>query len=651
MLKPQKTQNSIVPHLIVVFIFLSTIFVFSGALKNSFLNWDDDFQTYENTANRNISSQSLFKMLIALHPVLRIWQPLPRLSYSLDYQLYGLAPWGYHLTNILIHAANACLVFGVFYLLVASSRPKLAAKPVLYFSGTLMALIFAIHPLRVEPVSWVSSRDELLCALFFLAALLTYILYGRSSATIRRYSLLSVAWLFFLFALMSKAMAISLPIVLLLLDAFPFNRIRNLRTFSSCIVEKIPFFVLSGFSGIITLTTRSSGNLPQSILELNIFTSLWEGFQALLFHQKALETQTIGFAQRAVLSVQNIWFYVEKTLWPKELLPYYSMPENLTLSSGTFWFSLAFTFIITAICIRQFKRGNPLWALIWGYYIVTIFPVLGFVYSGYRGPSSDRYTYISTLSFYFLIGLAVLWLWENKFSPLRTRLYKIGLFVSSFILVCTLTILTFQQIKIWKDGESFWFYLLEHQPRNTLVLTSLGNHYWEKGQTENAMLNYQKALHINPDLYTTRNDLGLLYSSLQPKKAEREFKAVLEQAPEYHPAYNNLGLLYMAQGKMELAEQSFLETLRIKPGYARGHNNLGLIYLKKKLLNKAEKEFFSALENQPDFADAHNNLGLIYMARGKKKEAENKFEEALALNPNFKAAFGNLLKLHEKYKM
>ena len=311
MLKSQKPKNSFFIQLIVGFIFLSTILIFSGALKNSFLNWDDDFQIYENTENRNMSSDNLFKMFIALHPVLRIWQPIPRLSYSLDYQLYGLAPWGYHLTNLLLHGANTCLVFGIFYILVSSHRLDLTSKPILGLSGALTALIFAIHPSRVEPVSWISSRDELFCTLFFLAALLTYILYGKSTTNIRRYSLLSVAWLFFLFALMSKAMAISLPIVLLLLDAFPFNRIRNFRTFSLCIVEKIPFFFLAGFSGIMTLTTRSSNNLPQSILDLNIFTSLWEGFKTLLFHQKILETQTIGFAQRAVLSVQNIWFYVE----------------------------------------------------------------------------------------------------------------------------------------------------------------------------------------------------------------------------------------------------------------------------------------------------------------------------------------------------
>lgn len=651
MLKPQNSQNPIIIPLTVAFVFLATIFAFNGVLKNSLLNWDDSGLISNNTLIRHMSLENIFKMFIALDPELNIWQPIPRLSYSLDYQLYELEPWGYHLTSLLIHGSNTCLVFGVFYSLVLSSRPELAAKPILCLAGALTAITFGIHPLRVEPVAWVSSRDELFCAFFFLAALLAYISYGKNAPLIRKYSVLSIAWLFFLFALMSKAMAISLPIVLLLLDVFPLNRIRDFRTLSTCIAEKIPFLLLAGISGVMTLVTRSSGTPPQSILELNFFTSLWDGFKALLLYETTSETQSVGFSQRAILSIQNIWFYIEKTLWPKSLLPYYSMPENLTLSSGVFWFSLLFTFIITAICFQQAKRGNSLWAVIWSYYLVTIFPVLGFVSSRYRGSSSDRYTYISTLSFYFLIGLAVLWVWKNYSAPLKTNLQKIGVFFSSIILLFALTLLTFQQVKIWKDGESFWFYLLEHHPKSAFILASLGNEYRDKGQVRMAMSLYQEALQTDNDLLTARNNLGLLYFSSQPKKAEQEFKTVLEQAPNYYRAHNNLGLLYMAQENMDLAEQNFMEALRIKPGYAKSHNNLGLIYMKKKQFKKAEDEFLSALENQPGFVEACNNLGTIYMVLGKWKKAEKKFEEALILNPSFEPAFRNLLKLHERGKI
>jgi Tfp pilus assembly protein PilF len=651
MLKTKNPQNPFIIFLTVVFIFLATTFIFSETLKSSFLNWDDNVQISQNTLIRDVSPENILKMLIALDPELHIWQPIPRLSYSLDYQLYELAPSGYHLTSLLIHGANTCLVLGIFYCLVLSRRPDLTATFVLCFASAMTALTFGIHPLRVEPVAWVSSRDELLCAFFFLAAVLTYILYGRNTTNIRKYSSLAIAWLFFLFALMSKAMAISLPLVLLLLDVYPLNRIRNFQTFSCCIAEKTPFLILSIFSGIMTLVTRSSGDPPQTILELNIFTSLWQGFKALLFHQTTSEAQSIGLAQRAILSVQNIWFYVKQTLWPKPLLPYYSVPENLTFTSGTFWFSLVFTFIITAIGIRQFKRGEKIWFIIWGYYLVTIFPVLGFIYSGYRGPSSDRYTYISTLSFYFLIGLTILWVWENRPGPIKTNLQKVGAFTSCMILVCSLTALTFQQIKIWKDGESFWSYLLESHPQKAFVLTSMGDHYRNTGQIKKAEMKYQEALIFDPDLYTTRNNLGLLYSSWKPKIAEQEFKVVLKQTPDFYPAHNNLGLLYLGQESLELAEQNFMEALRIKPGYAKSHNNLGLIYMKKKQLKKAEDAFLTALKNQPGFAEAFNNLGTIYMTQKEWKKAEKKFEEALTVDPNFEPAFRNLLKLHERGKI
>lgn len=650
MLKLHNLRLTAITQLTVVLIFFTTVFVFSGVLNFSFLNWDDGVQIYENTSIRDISFKNIYRMLIALDPELHIWQPIPRLTYSLDYQLYGLTPWGYHLTSLLIHGANTCLVFGIFFYLVSSGKTMTVSKPVLCLAGSLTAITFGIHPLRVEPVSWISSRDELLCSFFFLASLLTYIIYLQNIENTKRYSLLIIAWLLFLFALMSKAMAISLPIVLLLLDAFPFNRFRGFQAFITCVVEKIPFFILSGLSGVMTLVTRSSSNPPQTILELNIFSSLWEGFKTLLFYQSTSETEAIGFGERAILSIQNIWFYIQKTLWPTNLLPYYPAPENLTLSSIAFWFSLFFTLIITAVCVKQFKRNNHLWITIWGYYLITIFPVLGFVYSGYRGPSSDRYTYISTLSFYFLTGLALLWFWKQKVIAERSNRYKAFIFGSSIFLICTMATMTFQQSKIWKDGENFWSYLLENHPQKAFALTSLGDHYRNSGQIQKAILNYREALKIDPALHTTRNNLGLLYSKENPTKAEKEFKTVLEQVPEYYPALNNLGVLYMGQKKMELAILSFKKALTIKPGYARSHNNLGLIFMEKKMLEKAEAEFVSALENKPGFVEAYNNLGMIYMALGKQKEAANNFEKALALNPNFEAAFKNLLILQKKAK-
>ncbi|MZH02314.1 MAG: tetratricopeptide repeat protein [Nitrospinae bacterium] len=648
MFKLHNLRTTAIIQLTVVLIFFTTALVFSGVLNYSFLNWDDGVQIYENTSIRDVGFKNIYRMFIALDPELHIWQPIPRLTYSLDYQLFGLAPWGYHLTSLLIHGANTCLVFGIFFCLVSSSNAITVSKPVLCLAGSLTALTFGIHPLRVEPVSWISSRDELLCSFFFLSSILTYIVYLRDNEITKRYSLLAIAWLLFLFALMSKAMAISLPIVLLLLDACPFIRIRGFKSLISCVVEKIPFLILSVLSGVMTLVTRSSSNPPQTILELNIFSSLWDGFKTLLFYQSTSEKESIGLAERAILSIQNIWFYIQKTLWPEDLLPYYPAPENLTLSSGPFWFSLFITLTITAVCVKQIKRGNLLWITIWSYYLITILPVLGFVYSGYRGPNSDRYTYISTLSFYFLAGLAFLRFWKHKVISEGSNLYKTFILGSGIILISTLATLTYQQSKIWKDGESFWSYLLANHPKKAFALSSMGDHYRNSGQMQKAISSYLEALNIDPSLHETRNNLGLIYSKDSPESAEQEFKMVLEQVPEYYPAHNNLGVLYMGQKKTDLAIQSFTKALNIKPGYARSHNNLGLIFMEKKLLEKAEAEFISALENKPGFVEAHNNLGMIYMALGKLKKAENNFEKALTLNPDFEPAFKNLLILQRK---
>jgi len=643
-------------------LFLLTVIVFQGVLDNGFvLNWDD-FEYV--TDNRLVQKgTNFFEILTAFHSA--NWHPLTWFSHSLDYQLYGLNPRGHHLTSLVLHGLNTCWVFALFILLAGNGRESFDYD--VYAGGIFSALLFGLHPLRVESVAWVSERKDLLCAFFFFSTLAAYCFYAREKKG-WKYGIL-----IFLFALaiMSKPMAVTLPVVLLLIDVFPLQRLRLLKELPPLLIEKIPLFALSLTGGVLTLVAQKS---------TGAITSL----------------EATSFSDRIINSFHALWSYLEKTIWPVDLLPFYPFWENPSLLSTKFLPGLILISGVALFGFFQWRKGNPAWLIAWMFYLVTLAPVIGIIKVGAQA-MADRYTYIPTLGPAFLAGAGLMIGW-------RKNILRSGIILMTTIMVFALSFLSMKQIKIWHDGQSLWLPVVEKFPgkvhhahanlatfhfqegqlekaesqlkialkiqpdevdslfylgmiytdqgrlaeaRDVLqkalrinaederVLYRLGVLHEKSGQADLAQNEYQKALGLNPELETVRLRLGQLYSKTgQIQKAEEQFNKVLELDAESEGARNNLGALYYQTGRFQDAETEYLRVIKAWPQKMRAYNNLGVLYYETKKFTEAEKIFQKVLGMDPNHIDAKNNLGMLYLQMNKKKEAIKLLVSSNTMDPN-----------------
>ncbi|MEE9258282.1 MAG: tetratricopeptide repeat protein, partial [Nitrospinaceae bacterium] len=583
-------------------------------------------------------------------------------------------PWGHHFTSVILHGFNTCIVFFLFIVFAEKIRPGFKSDPSLSLIGGAVALIFGLHPLRVESVAWVSARNDLICGLFFFTALLAYFFYAAKKSAGSRTVLYLTTLILFTLALLSKPMAVTLPVILLLMDGYPLERFKQHGRPLFLFLEKLPFFILSLVSGMITLMARAQGETAGSVGKLN--------FSGGLTH--AGSTGSPGLAERFLNAVDSLSFYAEQTLWPVHLIPYYPLPENPTVFSEPFIASAVIVGGLTALCIWMWQRGQKFYLICWLYYLVTIAPVSGLIDSREQIAGADRYTYISTVSFYFLAGAGILWAWKKNSQPLNRNPFKAGALFSCLAVTLILGLLSAQQIKVWKNGETLWSHVARSFPgRLALAHTKLGDFFRSDGQFKKAEAEYRQALAINPKDSGSYNNLGLVYmDSGRAQEAETAFKNALRIDPKHAKSHNNLGLLYMESGRTQEAASAFQAALKIQPRFTGAHNNFGLLHQKNgnleeaeaeyqlalkadprfaKTLNnfgllymeqghtgKAEEAFTSALKNRPEFAEARNNLGLIHLQKGERGKAIEAFETALKLNPGFAPAYRNLMALHNK---
>ncbi len=616
-MKFEKTLNILPPCFFYLFaIFLTVLAVFQGALDLEFLNWDDPFYVYENPMIQSLDWVHLKKMATEFHSA--NWHPLTWFSHALDYRFYELSPWGHHLTNIILHGLNTGLVFLLFVTMMRKVWQDRLPTEFLWISASVTALLFGLHPLRVESVAWVSERKDLLCGFFFLSTLLVYLFYATAETPGTRRRGYLLAMLCFILALLSKPMAVTLPLVLFLLDVYPLNRFWGQEKPSFLVLEKLPFFAFSLISAILTFLAQNAGGAVKS------------------FEEYALD-------ERILNAIRTLMFYMEQTLWPGRLVPFYPFPKNLTLTSVSVAVSALLVFAVTYFCVRMWGKKQKFWGVAWLYYLITIFPVIGIFQVGLQG-AADRYTYLPTLSIYFLIGGGILWEWEK--SPLRKfkSPSKIGSLILVLAVMTCLSLLTIQQVQVWKNGESFWKYLIGQFPNQiSFAHVGLGDFYKQKGLLENAETEFKKALRINPDDSQANYNLGWIYNKKNAiKKAEEVFNAAIRSNPKNYQAHNSLGLIYAKRGQFEIAEKAFQNALNIDSRYIPSLNNLGIIYIETGRLKDAERMLKYALTIKPEYLEAYDNLGLVYHDMGLSEKAIENFKTALKLDPFFAPAYNNL---------
>jgi tetratricopeptide (TPR) repeat protein len=523
------------------------------------------------------------------------WHPLTSLSHAIDYALWGFNPFGYHLTNIIFHSLNTLFVFLLAILLMVkasavNSIPRSPQTPLLIstkalIAASMTALLFALHPLQVESVAWIAERKNVLCTFFVLLTLLSYLMYiSAVYPTSRRMWFISCLFLF-LFALMSKPMAVTLPMVLLILDGYPLKRIHfSLRKSTSVLLEKIPFFILSIFDSLITILMQHNAGSLKSLDQIHLISRLFNAISTLVF-------------------------YLEKTFFPAKLVPFYPLASAVDRSYVAYLFSGIVVLVITGFCLWRAQKRTYLFLTVWLYYVVTLLPMIGIIQVGDQA-AADRYTYLANVSIFFLVGLATVWVFEKisltNYSKLLGRLVFL-LILGGFFLLANLTV---NQIKIWRNPESLWRYVSSNYP-NSVPFShyNLGIALFQKGNIDEAISAYKRTITIDP---------------------------------RYEKAYFSLGYAYARKGMIDKAISDFKQALSLNPRHAEAHYALGFVYNAKGMSDEALFEFKRALTFKPRYPEVHYNLGVLYQKRGKLDEAIFEYKQAIAIKPNYPEAHQDL---------
>ena len=567
---------------------LLAFLVYLPSLWCGFVNWDDDIYVYANPDLRSLDFNFIRWSLTAL--VNDHWYPLTIISFALDYTFWGLDPTGYHLTNVILHLLNTLLVFFLatrLFTIGNGNDTAYGTGPLV--TGVVTALLFALHPLHVESVAWVTERKDVLYAFFFLLSITFYLEYVCGSGKKTLYYALML--LSFVLSLMSKPMAVTLPVALLILDYYPLSRRDGL---ARLVGEKAPLFVLSLTSSVITILAMRSG---VGMISLDSLPAL----------------------SRLLITVRGYAFYLYKTVLPFELFPFYSIPDNIGFLSPEFAGSIALVLGVTVFCIATIKK-NKHFAAAWFFYLVTLFPVIGVFQSGGQA-AADRFTYIPLLGPFLLLGLGASAFYRR--SSARKRVIHL---CAAALLTALLSYATVVQINIWRDSITLWTRGVALNPDSKVALTNLGLAYNTRGKPEKAVEFFKRAIVLWPQLAGPRVNLGIAYFNLGDfEKAEAEFKEALRLEPGFAEAHNNLGFVAINKGLKDEAIVEFQEAIRLRPDYAGAKGILGVLYAEQGRIDAAIEELEAATVLEPRNAVFRQNLELAYrMKRHADRGAEGK---------------------------
>jgi len=593
---PKKIENW---HVTAIIALVVTV-CFMPTLNNGFVNWDDEVNYTENLHYRGLSLRHLFWMLAGSFDS-GLYMPMTWLTLGFDYILWEMNPAGYHLTNLLLHVLNSLL----FYYLILIFLKRFSGTPLLnndfgiQVCAAVGALFFAIHPLRVESVAWLTERRDVLSGFFYLLTVIAYLrMKDREiKRTIRRrWFFLSL--FFFICSLLSKPWGITLPVVFLILDIYPLGLVSGNRErftkLRKLIIEKIPYLLLSFIS--IGLTV---------IAEKQIVT-----VQSITFHE---------IVARGMQAAFGLCFYLWKTLIPVRLSPIYLIDKTFNPYELRYVFCAFVVLFITSSLILLRRRWP--WALTtWICYVVIISPFLGLFHRGHH-IAADRYTYISCLPFGVLVGASVAGLrtaWQKQHIPSAIKLWTVWGWIICFI---TYSMLTIHQIEVWRDSRSLWHHVLKLDPEHYIAHNNMGNILINDKHFIAAIRHFNEALRLNPDLWIAHINMGTAYSQQgEVDKAVFHYTEGIRINPNAAEAYFNLGNIFARQNRLELSVTYYTSALQIDPKNASIHNNLGIARIRQGEIRKAFDHFHQALQIRPDFEDAHNNMKRVLEIIGVPKK-------------------------------
>jgi len=583
-------------YLWLVGILTITFIVFMPTIKNQFINFDDGEYVKENEFIQGFSGNNLKTVLLQDANKLGNYHPLTLLSYMVNYTFFGLNPTAYHLTNILIHLLNTFLIFQLAMLLFArlgsDYSPGLKSKA---FLSSLTAILFGIHPLHVESVAWVAGRKDLLYTCFYLLSLISYIRY-MNKKSIKNYFL---SLIFFILSLLSKGMAVTLPLSLIALDYFYKRNLLN----KTVILEKIPFFVFSLVFGMIAIAVQHA-----------------EG---------ATEIVKSDFWGRIVFASFGLTQYLIKLVIPYKLCGYYPYPDLETgYVPGMYYFSLI-PALVFLFLLFYFLVVRPNRKIVFGMFffllnvllILQLFPVGSAI-------MADRYTYLSFFGVFFLIALGFGFLLQQFKSV------KVFLFTGVVLYVLALSVISFNRCMVWRDSFSFWTDVVDKYPHFYPAINNLGILYQEEGKTQKAVDLFTSSIQVNknnPNAYFNR---GSIYGkSGQLQLAVSDFDEAIKWAPGYSKAYINRAI---AKAMLQDYKGSLADLNKVleKGKNEEAYFNRGILKNELKEFTQAISDFQETIKLNASCSKCYYSLGLACYSNRNFSEAVNSFSTCIALKPS-----------------
>ncbi len=585
-------RNPIVCLLLAVF----TLALYNPVNRHPFVNYDDDRYVTENPHVRQGLTAETFTWALTSTEQAN-WHPLTWMSHALDVSLFRLNPAGHHFTSVLLHAANVILLF----LLLMWGTGRLG--PSLF-----VAALFAIHPINVESVAWIAERKNVLCTLFFFLALWAYGWYARKPNW-KRYS--AVAALFAA-GLASKPMVITLPFVLLLIDYWPLNRVRNVNgsantaspafAWSRLILEKLPLLALSAASAIVTVWAQQAGGAVRS-------------------------TEQFSFGVRLANAVFSYAMYLWKMLWPARLAPLYPHPGA---SLAAWQIGLA-AIVLSAVSALALKLRTRRYLLVgWLWFLGTLVPVIGLVQVG-DAAMADRYAYIPLIGIFVMIAFGAADLAAQR---------KIGVWVTipAAVALLALAAATHRQIGYWQSNTDLWSHALAVTQSNFIAEDNLGGALILEGKEEEAYPHFEAASRINPKDPMSRSNLGTYFQThgqMNEAIAQYESAIALTSDPALlAQTYANLGAAYRTVGEDEQASDNFEQSLRLNPNQFNAWLGLGLLAEKQGKLEEAISDLSRSVEARPT-AEGYFELGRALARAGRRTEAIDAYQQALKISSDF----------------
>jgi tetratricopeptide (TPR) repeat protein len=539
-----------------------TAAVFARVGTHPFAGFDDNVYVWDNlTVRDGLTPRGLAWAFSTMHAA--NWHPLTWLSHMLDAQLFGLRPGLHHLTSLALHAANATLLFLALRAMTGALWPP-----------AVVAALFAVHPLHVESVAWIAERKDVLSTLFWMLALLAWVRYARRPSA-GRY--LAAAALFAL-GLLAKPMLVTLPLALLLLDAWPLGRmgpgVPRPRRAAALLLEKAPLLALSAASSAVTVVAQRSGNA-------------------------VISTWLVPVSSRVANALASWLRYAQKMFWPSGLGLFYPLAWKNPPAWKIAGAALALG-ALTAAVLRLWSR-RPWLAVGWLWYLGTLVPVIGLVQVGMQG-MADRYTYVP------LVGLFVAIAWTGADLAARPRLAPaVAACAAAAVAACAVT--AWFQVERWRDDQSLFGGTIAATGQNWLAELNLGVNLYHQKRYDEAIAHYEAAR-------------GLM--------------------PMYADVYYNLALAYTAQNRLDKALEAYQTAATIKPGDADTQNNLGTVLMQLGRFEEALARFQAAVRAQPDDDVAYTNIGILYGKIGRRSQSEAALAEAQRIKEARRAAHPSL---------